>query len=573
MSVAFFQNYLTGLPVSRIESFIWPFHSYLHFALFLVYLGVSGISYHRSNKKSSHDDPLYSEHSTFGSAHFMKPDALRKDKDLDYKPLEETKGIILGVMNGRIVSQSPKTLLNRNILSLGKAGSGKSTGFIIPYIYQSIKSGESLIVVDTKGDLYKQTSFYALVNGYKIRVLNCKDPDQSDSWNVFDSVSSNEEIWRVAEEIFECTHSQSESQDENSFWERGAKLLLCACIHFIIHVSDQLQKREFADIGHLYQLINGFKINESSTEYLKNIFLEYVKLFPQQPGTELYKSFNATTNEVAMSSHVQNLLIRLARFQNPAIQKMLSHSSLDLVLPLKKKCIYYLNLDEQNYNANFAIRLFLRELLINLIKEADKNTEESKIPVTLVLDEFGAIGTLPDFDKFISTSRSRNIRNILAFQNVEQIRKYYPEAASTIMGNCDIWQVTGVNEFNDAKLICDMIGQSTVNSHSKSIESLEMLKVGNNRESISDAQRNLLNPSEIMELPREKCLVLISHKSSLILDKIKSWEMPENNFGEKLNIYNYKTDRKRFKSIRKIKRREGNERNFKNILGFNPEDE
>ena len=57
-------------------------------------------------------------------------------------------------------------------LIVGTTGSGKSVGLIMPLIFNLADAEESMIINDTKGELYSMTANYLKDRGYNIRIIN-----------------------------------------------------------------------------------------------------------------------------------------------------------------------------------------------------------------------------------------------------------------------------------------------------------------------------------------------------------------------------------------------------------------
>src|SRR5690606_27852880 len=69
------------------------------------------------------------------------------------------KGIVLGTYKGSMLIHPVASHLNQFVVVFGGSGSGKSTGRVIPNILQvSRHLGESIVVTDTKGELYNATA-------------------------------------------------------------------------------------------------------------------------------------------------------------------------------------------------------------------------------------------------------------------------------------------------------------------------------------------------------------------------------------------------------------------------------
>ena len=68
-------------------------------------------------------------------------------------------------------------------LVIGSTGSGKSQTIVEPMVELLIKKGESMIITDPKGELYKASSDYMRERGYHVVVLNFRDPQNGNAWN------------------------------------------------------------------------------------------------------------------------------------------------------------------------------------------------------------------------------------------------------------------------------------------------------------------------------------------------------------------------------------------------------
>ena len=112
-------------------------------------------------------------------------------------------------------------------LVIGSTGSGKSTQLVFPMIRLLAKKGESMIITDPKGELYTKTSENLKKRGYKVIVLNFREPQRGNSWNplgmpytYFKNGNRDKAIELlddVAQNILYDPNNKSEP-----FWEKGA---------------------------------------------------------------------------------------------------------------------------------------------------------------------------------------------------------------------------------------------------------------------------------------------------------------------------------------------------------------
>ena len=68
-------------------------------------------------------------------------------------------------------------------LVIGATGSGKSQTVVEPMVELLIKHGESMIITDPKAELYITAGDYLKQQGYKVIILNFRDPQKGNAWN------------------------------------------------------------------------------------------------------------------------------------------------------------------------------------------------------------------------------------------------------------------------------------------------------------------------------------------------------------------------------------------------------
>ena len=93
---------------------------------------------------------------------------------------------------------------------------------------------------------------------------------------------------------------------------------------------------------------------------------------------------------------------------------------MDLTLPGREKCIYYMCSSDQTSTLDVVQGMFFSFLFIYLVQYADRQ-KEKKLPVEVnfIIDEFPNIAKIPDFKKKINTVRSRGINITILFQDYQ----------------------------------------------------------------------------------------------------------------------------------------------------------
>ena len=113
-----------------------------------------------------------------------------------------------------------------------------------------------------------------------------------------------------------------------------------------------------------------------------------------------------------------------------------------------EKTAVFVNVSDTDRAFDRIASLFYTQALQVLCNGAD-NAQDGclKIPVRLILDDYAANACIPDFEKVISTIRSREISVSVILQSISQLESIHGHAnAMTIISNCDTLLYLGGNQ-------------------------------------------------------------------------------------------------------------------------------
>ena len=136
--------------------------------------------------------------------------------------------------------------LNKHQIIYGATGSGKSRGFVKPFILkmvQLLSSGnkQSLILVDPKAELFEQYSEHLRQNGYVVKAFNLLDMENSDGWNCIGETEGDVDmVQSVAEIIIRNTSEEGQKAD---FWDKAEQNLLIALILYVQSMKDPITNK------------------------------------------------------------------------------------------------------------------------------------------------------------------------------------------------------------------------------------------------------------------------------------------------------------------------------------------
>ena len=113
-------------------------------------------------------------------------------------------------------------------LVIGSTGSGKTQTIVKPMVNLLAKKGESMIITDPKGEIYKYSANYLKKKGYKIIVLNFREPLRGNSWNpltlpfkYYRSGNQDKAIELLDDVALNILYDPS-NKSESDFWEKSS---------------------------------------------------------------------------------------------------------------------------------------------------------------------------------------------------------------------------------------------------------------------------------------------------------------------------------------------------------------
>ena len=224
------------------------------------------------------------------------------------------------------------------------------------------------------------------------------------------------------------------------------------------------------------------------------------------PARMYYKSIEIAP-EKTYGSILSSLQSKLGKFDSKDIAELTSTDTINFEEIGSKKTAVYVISSDTHTAYDFLLTIFFSQMIQQLYDYADQNGGRLKERTYFILDEFANIGKIPDFDKKISTSRSRGISFSVILQNIDQLEAVYEKSYETIMGNCDTHVFLGSNSFKTVEYFSKQLGEKTIDRNSISInKDKQNHKTG---KSVSDQimARALMTPDELRRLDNDLCII------------------------------------------------------------------
>lgn len=405
-----------------------------------------------------------------------------------YSKFTQNQGIILAEKIA--INIDTKVKGNKNVLVIGNTGSGKSAGFVMPNVMQNLGS---YVFTDPKGELFDYSAKYYESQGYDIKVLNLKNPKNSDGYNPVVNAESDIDLDIIARTI--VLGQQDGGGSDEPYFTDNAQVLLKSLIRFLKETRPESEQ----NLTSCANLVRATASGDS-----QNMLLKLMQILPEDHmARKDFESVSLAT-EKAFSSIASTLQSLLAKFETPDIAALTSTNTIDFASIGKKKTALYVISSDTNSTFDFLLTIFFSQMLDKLYAEADANGGALQIPVMFFLDEFANIGKIPDFDRKIATARSRRLSFNVILQSLEQLENIYGNNYETIVGNCDTHLFLGSTSAKTLEYFSKGLGEKT-------IEITQKNKVGEEDETRSQKLgRALMTPDEIRRLPYDECLIFSS---------------------------------------------------------------
>lgn len=400
------------------------------------------------------------------------------------------------------------------------SGSGKSASYSIPNAFQMLGS---YVFTDPKGELYDRTAGFLKQNGYDIKVLNLVNPENSDGYNPLAHISSELDVDVIANTIVKGQKSEGGGSDP--YWDDMAEMLLKALIYYLIAARPE----EEQNLASCSEMVRAANSNGGG-----NLLTELINQLPyDHPARMYYKSIEIAP-EKTYGSILSSLQSKLGKFDSKEIAEVTSTDTINFSdIGTKKTAVYVISSDTHTAY-DFLLTIFFAQMIQQLYNYADENGGKLKTPVFFILDEFANIGKIPDFDKKISTSRSRGISFSVILQNLDQLEAVYEKSHETIMGNCDTHVFLGSNSFKTVEYFSKALGEKTITRGSKSVNRDKNDQRSGYSTSDQIMGRALMTPDELRRMDNDLCII---YEKGLKPVKARKYYYFETNMAKKLAQY------------------------------------
>lgn len=391
-------------------------------------------------------------------------------------------------------------------LIIGATRSGKSRKVILPSLWEIGKAEESLIIGDPKGELFISSKEYFEKQGYKVIALNFREPAKGNQWNMLEMINravdegnipkATEMAWDIANAI---SHQKPSSSSE-PIWENGEESTIAALVLLTV-LNSEFRFQKHMSTAYYLLAEYGQPLEDESVP-----LIDYIKTLPvKHPAKSAFATASIAPYKTR-ASFFTTALADLRLFSDPNISDMTAKQDHEIERIGIDKTAVFLIIPDEKATRNVLATLYINQVYQSLVELANKKGGRIPRRVNFILDEFGNLPPIPEFDKKITVAGGRGMRFTIAVQDVAQLKKLYDKNAQTITGNCHNWIYIKTADPETAKLISEKTGKYTVETENSSSS------IQSKGHSLSHGSgltgRALLLPDEVLRWSNNESLVL-----------------------------------------------------------------
>ena len=321
-------------------------------------------------------------------------------------------------------------------LVIGSTGSGKTQTIVKPMVNLLAKKGESMIITDPKGEIYKYSASYLKEKGYRIIVLNFREPQRGNSWNplslpnqYYRAGNQDKAIELLNDVALNILYDPS-NKSESDFWEKSAADYFSGLALGLF----QDAKEEEVNLNSINVMSTVGEERYATSNYIK----EYFGMKGEKSNAYMFASSTINAPNDTKGGLLATFRQKIRNFSTgESLSEMLSYSDFNMKDIGNGKTAVFMIIHDEKKTYHPLMTIFIKQCYETLIDVAQENGGKLPVRTNFILDEFANMPPLKDVDAMVSAARSRDIRFTFIIQNFAQLNDVYGDnVAEIIKGNC-----------------------------------------------------------------------------------------------------------------------------------------
>jgi type IV secretion system protein VirD4 len=441
---------------------------------------------------------------TYGSARWAAASEVRAAQ------LMGPDGVVLGRYGRHYLRHNGP----EHVLCFAPTRSGKGVGLVVPTL---LTWPGSAVIHDIKGENWQLTA------GWRARFSHCllfnPTDARSAAYNPLLEVRRGPHEVRDVQNIADILVDPEGALERRNHWEKTSHSLLVGAILHVLYAEEEKTLARVATL--LSDPVRSFASTlrvMMSTPHLGDSVHPVV-------ASAARELLNKSDNE--RSGVLSTAMSFLGLYRDPTVAQVTSDCDwriADLIAAGRPVSLYLVIPPSDISRTKPLVRLVLNQIGRRLTERLEASLGEQPRRLLMMLDEFPALGRLDFFETALAFMAGYGIRAFLIAQSLNQIEKAYGEHNS-ILDNCHVRVAFATNDERTAKRISDALGTATEQRAMRNYAGHRLAPwLAHVMVSRQETSRPLLTPGEVMQLPPNDELVLLSGTPPIRASKLRYYE-------------------------------------------------
>ena len=439
---------------------------------------------------------------TYGSARWADAADIRK------AGLMQPAGVFLGRHRGEYLRHGGP----EHVLTFAPTRSGKGVGLVVPTL---LSWPASAVIHDIKGENW------AITAGWRSRFSHCllfnPTDAKSAAYNPLLEVRRGAHEVRDVQNIADILVDPEGALEKRNHWEKTSHALLVGAILHVLYAGEDKTLRGVANF--LSDPASPFELTLHRMMTTAHLGDDPHPVVASAAREVLNKSDNERSGVLSTAMSFLGL------YRDPTVAEVTSRCDwriADLISAEHPVSLYLVVPPSDISRTKPLIRLILNQIGRRLTESLDGSDGIARRhKLLLMLDEFPALGRLDFFETALAFMAGYGVRAFLIAQSLNQIDKAYGQNHS-ILDNCRVRVTFATNDERTAKRISETLGTATELRAQRNYAGHRLAPwLGHLMVSRQETARPLLTPGEVMQLPPDEAVVMVSSVAPIKAKKLR----------------------------------------------------
>lgn len=380
----------------------------------------------------------------------------------------------------------------------GRAGVGKTTGFMFPGLISDAAGECSAVALDVKSpELFETVAGAWCARGKKVILW---DPYHSDciGFEPLGAAGQNA-LSRIEESVYGKRDTKADAQ--STFFDDQERRLFRLCCQLVQSYKDPAQ----CNLPMVHQLaLRGSPAIEAAVTYCRNPLL-------QEEFNHLFH------NRQRVPDLIGGMLNKLDMFSDPKIAAAFSRPDLDLDILLREPTLLIIASPQSNPKSRLGAAILLRSVMLKIF---ERPTRGEGLPIFFYLDEFYNLH-LPEMPDFVNTARSTRTGVITFLQTHEQLYQYQRHEIGSLSINQKLQIYLQGCDIAHCKELSERLGKTLIKDKRVSRSR------GRRSQTVSYLEVPLMTADSIQMLPNDVALCFSSDLRPFLVKRLFSYKSAE----------------------------------------------